>query len=108
MIPRCSPDKARIWEAPLSLNASTVCSESRLLSPVMSADIMAFVCRSVKLMLAICSLHHRPASMAYLPIMPMSEIPADNVVVFDVMPHISPVQEARTIRNVMVDSRLNV
>ena len=37
MIPRCRPESARIWDAPLSLNALTISGGSPVLSPVTRA-----------------------------------------------------------------------
>ena len=43
MIPRCSPDSARMWEAPLFLNASVISGGISLRFPVSKAFIRALV-----------------------------------------------------------------
>ena len=49
IIPRCSPDNARIWEAPLSLKASVILGGMSVLSPMIRAFIIAFVTGLLKL-----------------------------------------------------------
>ena len=41
IIPRCNPDKASMWEAPLARNVSIVSFSRPLLSPVINALISA-------------------------------------------------------------------
>ena len=43
MMPRCSPESARIWEAPLSLNMEIVSGDIPVRSPVIRAVIIPFV-----------------------------------------------------------------
>lgn len=48
IMPRCSPDRASIWDAPLERNDSAVSGGRLLRSPVRSAFMTAFVTESEK------------------------------------------------------------
>lgn len=54
IIPRCRPDRARIWDAPLERKASVILDGIPLLSPVRRAFIMADVSGCLKGMPSMC------------------------------------------------------
>ena len=94
IIPRCSPDRARICEAPLSRNASVMCLGISVLSPIIRAFMMAFVSGLLNPMLSIIS----PVSVPKVPMASMmpaiSGPPAD--VASDVIPQMMPQDAMQT------------